>query len=175
MAQINDQDCSGWIRFHALDSGTCSPATYLHSTYQIIIDLVLVQVLPGPAFARPTPHVVPVAVLVRLVQHAGANRPDNDGENEEADGEDGIIRRRFLGTPVPSPPICIDHGNRHDQRDASDGQQRDLWPYLLVHVPWVNGAPRGRLGGQVPGRIEDGKGRGQHRHHDETATKAHSP
>lgn len=49
--------------------------SYLHSADQIIVYVVLVQFFPFPVLARPTPHILPVAILVSLVQDAGANSP----------------------------------------------------------------------------------------------------
>jgi hypothetical protein len=58
--------------------------------------------------ARPTPHVFIVVVRFTLIQNRGSNSPHDNAEDEESNGEDGVVSCHFLGSIVASSEVC-DH------------------------------------------------------------------
>lgn len=99
--------------------------TYLKSANQRIIHLVLKQLTPLVVDARPAPHILIIAVVLRALQDAGRDTPHHDAEDEEADSEDGIVHGRFLRSSVAASPVCVEDHQAKSERDTS-GHEDDI-------------------------------------------------
>lgn len=111
-----------------------------------------------PVFTGPPPHVFAVAVAFTFIQHRGANYPHNSAEDEETNGESGVVDGSLFGSPMPTLPVRIQNTDRHSQRDACNAEYSDLRPGLLLRGPsWQLSSGR-----QILGRIEDGESGRKH-------------
>lgn len=102
-----------------------------------------------------------------MVEECGADGPHDDAENEETNGEDGVIGCDLLRSVVSFPRICDHDADRKEERDTSDGEKQYLRPDLGSccprgeTVPWC----------EILGSVEDGECGGEHGENDETASK----
>ena len=106
-------------------------------------------------------------MLFVFVQDSGADCPHDDTEYEETDCENGVIYRCFLGTSMATAEISEDYTEGHGKRDASNTQESDLRPRLLVRCPCREIASCV----EVAGSVEDGKGGREHCEDYETAAE----
>ena len=86
--------------------------------------------------ARPAPHVFIVILRFALVEDSRTYSPHDDAEDEETDGEYGVVGCYFLGSIVTSSEIRNHNYDRHDKGDTGDCQKKDLRPGLGVVGPW---------------------------------------
>ena len=118
-----------------------SPCPYLHSADEAIINIVTEDLLPLALFAGPAPHVLVLAMPFLLIQYGSANGPDDDTEEEESDGKNGVIYRSLLSAPMATPPISVEDADSHHQGDGCDAEKSNLRPYLLLRGPRRQLAP----------------------------------
>ena len=79
---------------------------YLKTADEGVGDVVLEQLASRVVFAGPAPHVFSLALRFALVQDASANGPHDDAEDEEGDGEDGVIGCYLFRPVVASSCVC---------------------------------------------------------------------
>jgi hypothetical protein len=58
-----------------------------------------------------------------LIENCCTHSPHDDAEDEESDGEDGIVGGDFFGSVVATSTISNHDNNRHDKRDAGNGKE----------------------------------------------------
>lgn len=149
---------------HDFDN-TANESPFLHAANQSISNIVLEELAAFVVFAAPAPNVLSITVISTAVQDRGTDSPHDDAESEEEDGEDSVVDSSFFGAFVTSPPVGVENAKGKDQRDAGNGQQQDLWPWLGI------GRPGGQAvsGGKRSGGIEDHKGSGNQGENDQGA------
>lgn len=117
--------------------------------------------------AGPTPHIFVVVLRFALVESGGTDTPHDNTEYEECNSEDSVVSGDLFGSMVTSSPVGDDDDDGHEQRNASDGKQKDLRPNFGVVGPCrktVSGCKS--LGG-----VEDGECGCDHGKNDERAGK----
>lgn len=77
----------------------------LKAAGESIGDIVFEEMTPLVIHARPAPHVLAIALGFALVEDTGANCPHDDAENEEGDGEYGVVSGHLFCSPVTSTTI----------------------------------------------------------------------
>ena len=60
---------------------------------------------------RPTPHVFVVVLCFALVEGGCSYTPHDDTEDEECDGEDGVVGGHLFGSMVTSSPVGDDYND----------------------------------------------------------------
>lgn len=85
---------------------------------------------------RPAPHVLVVVLRFTLVQYGCSHSPHDDAEDEESNGEDGIVGCHFLGSIMAASEVGNHNDNGHDKRYTGNGEDDDLRPDLGVLGPW---------------------------------------
>ena len=88
---------------------------YLQSANQVVVDLVLEKGLALSTLTRPTPQVFALAAGFGLVQDGGADDPHDCAEDEEADGEHGVVSGSFLSALVAALAISCENTDGEDQ------------------------------------------------------------
>ena len=78
----------------------------METAHEGVGDVVLEQFASHVVLAGPAPHVFSLALGFALVQDAGANGPHDDAEDEEGDGEDGVVGCHLLRPVVASSCVC---------------------------------------------------------------------
>jgi hypothetical protein len=99
------------------------------------------------------------------LDQAGANGPDNDGEAEEAHGEEGVVDLSLVGELLLALAVVVHDENAGEEGDGGDDEEGDLWPELGLGRP--GGEPIARS--DVLGGIEDSEGGGEESEDDERA------
>jgi hypothetical protein len=112
-----------------------SGRTYLKTAHERVGNVIFEEVSSLIVNAGPTPHILVVVILFALIQDRGSNRPHDDAEDEESNGEDGVVGCHFLSSIVASSEVCDHDDNRHNKRDTGNGQDDDLRPDLGVFGP----------------------------------------
>lgn len=106
MQQIKDQDCRKVSKVK-IDGVS---GAYLKSADQRIVHLVLKQLASLVVHARPAPHILISAGVLRTLKDTSSNAPHDDTEDEEANSKDGVIYSSLLRSSVASFPVRIkDH------------------------------------------------------------------
>jgi hypothetical protein len=104
------------------DNGT-DKAPVLKTADECVRDIVLKQVPALIVYAGPTPHVFVVILCFTLVEDCCSHSPHDDAENEESDGEDGIVSGDLFGSIMATSTISDHDNDRHDERDASNDKE----------------------------------------------------
>ena len=109
---------------------------HLKPANQVIRNVVLEEFAPLVVLAAPAPHVLAIASLSALVENAGADAPHDNAEDEERDGKGGIVHSYLFSTSVATSPPRIKDAQGHEERDASNDKNGNLWPDGRVFGPW---------------------------------------
>jgi hypothetical protein len=126
---------------------------------------LLEQVRSGIVLATPAPQVIAVAVRLALVQHNGADDPHDNAEDEDCDGEGGVVDTNLFSAVVTAAPIGGNDKDAYGHRNTCDDKQSDLGPRASSNGPrWQVVAGREGLG-----CVEDSKCGRQHAEHNQTA------
>lgn len=83
---------------------------YLKTADEAIGDVILEQMSSFVVYTRPSPHVLVIIGCFALIEDGCTNGPHDDAEDEESDGEDGVVSCDFLCAAVTSFPV----GNNDD-------------------------------------------------------------
>jgi hypothetical protein len=97
--------------------------TYLKTADECVRDIFLKQVPALVVYTRPTPHVLVVILCFTLVEDCCSHSPHDDAENEESNGEDGIVCGDLFGSMVATSTISDHDNDRHDKRYASNDKE----------------------------------------------------
>ena len=122
-----------------LDKST-DESPVLKTAQKRVVGFVFEEGSTSVLVARPTPHVLVVAILLAGVKNDCSGDPHSGGEEEESDAEGGVVDGRLLCLPVSTLPIRVEDEDADDQRKTSDGKEGDLGPDLLVWRPWWEAA-----------------------------------
>ena len=137
----------------------------LHAADQSISDVVLEELTAFVVFAAPAPNVLTITIVSTAVQDGGTHSPHDDAESKEEDCKDSVVDSSFFGAFVASPPIGVEDAEGKDQRDAGNGQQQDLRPWLGIGRPGRQAVS----GGKRFGGVEDHEGSGNQGENDQRA------
>jgi len=74
----------------------------LETADEFVGHVVLEELSSFVVFASPAPHVLTIALSLALVQNAGTNGPHDNAEDEEGNGEDGVVSCNLLCPLVAS-------------------------------------------------------------------------
>ena len=107
-----DDDAKG-LDDHFDDAADKSPVLKVAS--KSVSDVVLEQMPPLVVNARPSPHILAVALRLALVQNTSADCPHDDAEDEEGNGKDGVVRCNLFCSPVTTAAISSQYYYRHEQ------------------------------------------------------------
>lgn len=80
---------------------TCGNA-YLEPAHERVGYVVLEQMTALVVYTRPSPHVFIAALRFTLIEDGGTDGPHDDAEDEESNGEDGVVSGDFLCSIVPT-------------------------------------------------------------------------
>ena len=94
--------------------------TNLKTADKAISNVILEKMSSLVVDARPAPHVLVVVLRFTLVEDCCTHGPHDDAEDEESNGEDGVVGGDLFGFPMASSPVGDDDDDGHDQRDDSD-------------------------------------------------------
>ena len=132
--------------------------TYLKTADKSVVYFLLEERPSVVVFACPAPHVFAVAILLALVKDTRSNGPHNNAEAEEDDREDSIIHCGLLSSLVSTLPVRVEDADGEEERDAGDGEENYLRPWLGAM------SPSGEVvaSRQSLGCVEDREGSGQH-------------
>ena len=139
----------------------------LQAADQRVVDVLVEERFAFAVYAAPAPHVFCVAVFAGLVENGGADGPHDDAEDEETNGEDGVVDGGFFGSSVAAAEVGEDDAEGHGEGDAGDAEEGYLGPCFLTLCPgwefasWGNGFCG----------VEYGEGGGEHGEDDETAAE----
>ena len=107
----------------------------LEAADQGVVDVLVEEGFASAVFAAPPPHVFPSAFSAGLVEDGGADGPHDDTEDEEPDGEDGVVDGCFLGSSMTTTEVGEDDAERHGEGDAGNTEESYLRPRLLALCP----------------------------------------
>ena len=91
---------------------------------------------PLVVYTGPTPHVFIIVLCFALVEDSCTYGPHDDAEDEETNGEDGVVGCHFLGPVMASSEVRDHDSDRHNKRDNSDSQKKYLGPGFGIIGPW---------------------------------------
>ena len=140
---------------------------YLKSAHKSVVDLVLEQLGAVVLHARPSPHVLVLAVIPTVLQDAGSQSPHDHADDEPADGEEGVVHAHLLGPPMSAAAIADEDEDADGEGDAGGGENELLWPRVGFRRPWGHAV----LCWESLGGVEDGEGGGQHGEDDQAAAE----
>lgn len=109
---------------------------YLKTADKCIGDVIFEEMSALVVDTRPAPHVLVVVLRFTLVQYGCSHSPHDDAEDEESNGEDGIVGCHFLGSIMAASEVGNHNDNGHDKRYTGNGEDDDLRPDLGVLGPW---------------------------------------
>jgi len=104
------RDCDGLD--HNLDDDA-DKTPVLQAADKVILHFLLEEALALVVDAGPSPHVLVVRVVLRALQSTSSNAPHDDTEDEETNGEGGVVDRRLLGATVPTLPVRVEDPDAH--------------------------------------------------------------
>ena len=78
---------------------------YLEATDEVVVDFVLEESAALVIIASPAPHVLTVTVGFTRVEDGGSHDPHDGAEDEEADGECGVVDGGFLRPVMTASPV----------------------------------------------------------------------
>lgn len=144
---------------------------YLKTADETIGDVILEKMSSLVVYARPTPHILVVVLSFALVEDGCSNGPHDDADNEETNRENSIVRGDLLCSAVALPAVGDHNDNGHEQRDAGNGEEKNLGPDLGVV------GPRRKIISlwEVLCGVEDGECCCNHGKDDQTASKVDAP
>ena len=108
---------------------------YLKAADEGVGDVILEKMSPFVVHARPTPHIFVVVLCFALVENSCSYCPHDDAEDEESNGEDGVIGSNFLCSMMATSAISDHNNDGHEQRDAGNDKYQDLGPDFGVVSP----------------------------------------
>jgi hypothetical protein len=65
--------------------------------------------------ARPAPHVFVVVLCFALIEYCCTHSPHDDAEDEESNGEDGVVGCDFLGSIVAASEVRDHNDDGHEK------------------------------------------------------------
>lgn len=130
-------------------------APVLQSTHQGVVDVAVEEFLAHVLAARPSPHVLVVAVGFGALVDARRHDPHDQIEAEEAHRQDRVVQGILLGQLVPAPEVPVEHHQAAHQRHARHAEHQPLGPRVCAFGPGGQVVARR----QVLGGVEDGERR----------------
>lgn len=131
-----DGDCGGGSKDGEDIDNKVNVCTHLHTTNNVISDLILEDLFPHPTLTSPAPNILPITILPTQMQDQQARQPHDDIRREERNRKYSIIYNCLFRTSVvPAPPIPVDDDYGYEEGDAGDGEEGDLRPDSGVRGP----------------------------------------
>lgn len=120
--------------------------------------------------ACPSPHVLVLTAVSRVLKNAGSHGPHDHAEDEPTDGEHGVVDSDLLGTLVATAAVSNKDDDAEQEREAGAAEDDLLRPRRGVFGPWWQTVHRR----QGSGGVEDGERGRDHGHDDQAAAEAHT-
>lgn len=139
--------------------------TYLNAADELVVDLLIESLSPFIIYARPTPNILPLAIIPRPLQDASRDSPHDDTEEEEPNGEDGVVDAGLFGSPVTPAEVRPEDHYAEGERHTGGSEDDVLGPGLRAAGPGRERA----AGGQAFGGEEDVDGGADEGEDDEAA------
>lgn len=138
-------------------------APVLQAADQGVVNLLAENIGTSVVDARPTPHVLVLRVVLRVLENASRDHPHDHAEDEPGDGKHGVVSADLFSTLVAAAAVGNEDDKAGKERHAGHRKNQLLWPGVGPL------RPRGHLGlsGQRLGGVENGKGRRHHGEDDE--------
>ena len=144
--------------------------TYLKAADELIVNLLAEEIRSVVLNASPSPHVLILAVVSRVLKDAGSHGPHDHAEDEPTDGKHGVVNPDLLGPLMTSAAIPDKDDDAEQEREAGAAEDDLLRPRGGVFGPWWETVHR-REGS---GSVEDGERGRDHGQDDQAAAEAHT-
>jgi hypothetical protein len=145
-----------------------SRGTYLEAADERVVDL-LAEKLGSVVFdTRPSPHVLVLIAVSRVLKNGSSHGPHDHAEDEPTDGEHGVVDSDLLGPLVATAAVSDKDNEAEQERKAGTAEDDLLRPRRGVVSPWRETVHRR----QGSGGVEDGERGRDHGHDDQAAAEA---
>lgn len=78
--------------------------------------------------ARPTPHVLVLAVVATKLHDTCCQCPQDHAHDEPTDGEKGVVDANLLRPLVATTAVADEDEDANSKRNAGGSQDKLLWP-----------------------------------------------
>lgn len=127
----------------------------MKSAHKCVVHLVAEECVTQIVVARPSPHVLGGAGVLRMLKHDDADQPDDHAEDKPAAGEERVVDADLFGPLVAAARIADKDHDADEERKARGGENEALRYDAGVWCPGRQAV----LGLQVFSSVEDGQGR----------------